>query len=243
LGISNAMSPNPSEPPHSSHKESTGTDAVLNRILAAVEGGKRRGRLELAMAIILSLATLCSTWCGFQAKQWGGVQSSSQAAADTAERQAAEDTIVGLQLRTFDGISLLEYWRALRQKDAEVHEGIFARMRPALQAAVKGALEAGVLHDPKAVGPLQRPEYVLEVETNAAKLRVEAREAQQAAREAGQVGGAYVLMTLAFASVLFFGGITGTFSQPRIRIGLGCVALVLFLAALATLVRLSINWG
>jgi hypothetical protein len=77
----------------------------------------------------------------------------------------------------------------------------------------------------------------------AAQLRVGAREAQQSARAAGQASGSYVLMTLAFASVLFFGGITGTFSNRRIRTGLGCLALVLFLAAVATLLGLRVAPG
>ncbi len=77
--------------------EKPNTETLLHRIIVAVEKDRGRGKLELAVAIILSLATLASTWCGYQASEWGGLRSTEQAAADTAERQAAEDTIVGLQ--------------------------------------------------------------------------------------------------------------------------------------------------
>lgn len=230
-----------SEPGESTLPTRGDPEVLLQRILAAVEGNKRRGRLELVLAIILSLATLCSTWCGFQASKWGGVQNSSQAAADTAERQAAEDTIVGLQLRTFDGMSLIEYWRALRQADTNTQEAIFARMRPVLQSSLKAAIAADVLQDPTVSGPLQRPEYVLEQETSAARLRIEARDAQQIARNAGKASSSYVLMTLLFASILFFGGITGTFASRPIRTGLGCVALALFLIAIVILAGLPVT--
>lgn len=221
----------------------TSETLMLRRILAAVEKDHRRGKLELVLAIILSLATLASTWCGYQAAQWGGVQSSKQAAADTAERQAAEDTIVGLQLRTFDALAILNYWAALRQNDVETRDAIFARMRPQLRSAIEASLAAGVLHDTKVTGPLERPEYVLAEEQEARRRRAEAGKLNTAAQEAGRASGSYVLLTLMFASVLFFGGITGTFTARRVRIGVGCLALIVFLITVAFLAALPVCRG
>jgi hypothetical protein len=47
-------------------------------------------------------------------------------------------------------------------------------------------------------------------------------------------------MTLLFASILFFGGITSTFGSRPIRTGLGCVALLLFLIAVVILAGLPV---
>lgn len=217
------------------------TDAMLRQILERVSVDRRRGRLELVLAIILSLATLSSTWCGYQANQWGGRQSGNQAAADTAERKAAEYTIVALQLRTFDGIALLEFWEALRQNDAERQAAVRARVRPQLRAAIDAAIADGALHDPTKPGPLHRPEYVLAEEQAAAQSRDEAARHRAEAGRAGSASDAYVVLTLMFASVLFFGGITGTFTARRVRIGLGCIALLLFLFALVQLIKLPIS--
>lgn len=219
------------------------TDALLRQILERVSVDRRRGRLELVLAIILSLATLSSTWCGYQANQWGGKQSGNQAAADTAERKAAEYTIVALQLRTFDGIALLEFWSALRENDAERQAAVRARVRPQLRAAIDAALADGMLHDPSKPGPLQRPEYILAEEQAAAKSREDAALHRAQARTAGAAADSYVILTLTFASVLFFGGITGTFTARRVRIGLGCIALLLFLLALVQLAKLPIAAG
>lgn len=219
------------------------TDETLRRILAAVEKDKRRGRLEIALAVILSLATLSSTWSGYQANKWGGEASGEQAAADTAERKAAEDTIAGLQLRTFDGVATLELWRAMRAGDIATRDAIHARMRPALRAAVDAAVAAGAPNDPDAPGPLQRPEYVLTEEQDAKAQRQTAHQAHTAAREAGRAAGSYVQLTLLFATVLFFGGITGTFTNRRVRTALACIAGALFLSTIAMLLRLPVYGG
>jgi hypothetical protein len=46
-----------------------------------------------------------------------------------------------------------------------------------------------------------------------------------------------------FASVLFFGGITGTFTVRRVRVGLAGIALLLFLITLAMLIQLPVCVG
>lgn len=204
------------------------TEALLQQVLKAVEKDKRRGRLELLVAIILSLATLASTWCGYQARQWGGVQATNQVTADTAERQAAENTILAMQMRTQDGLVLLEYWRALRQGDSKTCEILKFHMRPQLQRAIDASVAAGLLTNPDLPGPLQRPEYALEEEQEAKSQREKAGQLRAASVAGGHRAGQYVLLTLMFASVLFFGGIAGTFTERRIRSGLAVVALVLF---------------
>ncbi len=216
---------------------------MLNRILTTLEKDRLRGALEVAVAVILSLATLASTWCGYQASLWGSVQSAQQAAADSAERLAAEDTIVGLQLRTFDLLEVREYWTALRQKDTATSDEIFAHLRPQLRRAVEASIAAGVLENPEVPGPLQRPEYILPEEQNARRLRDEASQKHTEAQEAWGISGNYVSLTLLFASVLFFGGITGTFTVRRVRVALGSVSLILFIVTMAMLLALPVCKG
>lgn len=231
------------ETTHQPQAATSSSDAILQRVLAAVEKDRGRGRLELALAIILSLASLATTWCGYQGRMWGNLQSGKQSAADTMERQAAEDTIVGLQWRTFDGIELTQYWTALRQGDNVTRDAIFARMRPQLRKTIELSLAAGVLRDPTVLGPLQRPEYVLTEEQNAKRLKAEARQAYVVAEIAGRHAGTYISLTLSFASVLFFGGITGTFTARRVKEGLAWLALLLFLGTIAFLIGLPVCRG
>lgn len=201
----------------------------------------RSGRIELAIAVILSLATLASTWSGYQAKQWARIQGDHQSAADTAERTAAEDTIISLQTRTFDGIVLLAYWTALREQDTATAGSLHAHMRPQLRVAVDASLAAGGLRDPTVAGPLERAEYALPEESDAKRLRDDALRLNGEAQKAGRVSGEYVLLTLLFASVLFFGGIAGSFNHRPIRIMLAGVSLVLFVIAMGMLAQLPIH--
>lgn len=214
--------------------------ALLRRIVTAVEKPKDRGRLELAIAVILSLTTLATTWCGYQSRQWGSDGSGKQAMADTSERQAAEDTIVALQHRTFDAVGLLRYWDAVRQNDELTQKQLRLRMRPSLQRSLDASIAAGVLKDPTVAGPMQRSEYVLDEEVEAERRRNEARRLNVEARKAGKTAGDYVTLTLSFASVLFFGGITGTLKSRRVRAGAGCVALVLFVGTAIFLFTLPV---
>ncbi len=226
------------------HADASPTDReLLERIFTAVDSSRQRGRFELFVAVLLAMASLASTWCGYQASNWGGDQLLNQDAADSAERQAAEDTIVGLQLRTFDGMAMLSYWDVLRQGDVQSQEAHLARMRPALRDAIKAALAEGVLTDPSVKGPLQRPEYMLDQEASAAAKRDEAASLREQVQIAGRASADYVLLTLMFASVLFFGGITGTLDSPRARRFLGVAAVIIFLIALGRLAFLPVSLG
>lgn len=215
-------------------------EPLLRQILAAVRKDARRSRLEVCLAIVMSLATLASTWCGFQATLWGSAQGKKENAADIAGRKAAEDTIVAMQIRTFDGIEILALWDAMRRQDEEAREILSARLRPELAAAVKASIAAGVLHDPTVAGPLQRPEYSLAEERSAQKLRADEERLDNEARDAGRHSGAYVMLTLVFASVLFFGGVATSFSARGVRMGLGGMALALLLGCLAVMARLPL---
>lgn len=218
-------------------------DAKLDRILGALDATRRRGRFELLIAILLALASLASTWCGYQASNWGSNQLLSQDSADSAERQAAEDTIVALQLRTFDGISMLSFWEAVREGDVPTQQAHLARMRPQLRDAINAALAEGILTNPAVKGPLQRPEYNLPEEAIAASKRNEAAHLREDVQVAGRASADYVLLTLMFASVLFFGGITGTLGSDRARRFLGSAAVLIFLIAIVRLAFLPISLG
>lgn len=216
--------------------------AMLREVHEAVVARKASGGSQLLTAIILSLATLASTWCGYQASRWGGVQSSMQATADTAERHTAENTLAGLQIRTQDGLVILEYWRALRAGDEKATATLLPRMRPELRRALDASIRQGILTDPSVPGPLHQPEYVLEYDRVADARRKEATEAQRRADAAGDVSSEYVLVTLMLASVLFAGGVATTFQRRSIRRTLAVIALLVMAIAALQMARLPLLW-
>jgi hypothetical protein len=59
-------------------------------------------------------------------------------------------------------------------------------------------------------------------------------------REARRCSDDYVLLTVIFASVLFFGGIARAFDSRRLRIILAALAVLLFLGTLVALTTMPI---
>ncbi|MDX2116211.1 MAG: hypothetical protein SFZ24_11430 [Planctomycetota bacterium] len=217
-------------------------EELLRRIHDAVTANQRSGPLQALIAVTLSLATLGSTWCGYQAAQWSSRQSTLQSHADTAEREAAENTLAGLQIRTQDGLLVLEYWRARRTGEQQVVANLLAHMRPELRQGLEASVREGILENPAVKGPMQREEYALEVESLARQQRDLSRQASAQADRADSVSDRYVLVTLLLASTLFVGGISTTFSRPLICRALGLVAAAVFTVALINICTLPVFW-
>jgi hypothetical protein len=216
------------------------THRLVRQLHDMAKSGQRSGGLQILTAILLSVATITSTWCGYQASRWSGVQNSKQAASDTAERHSAEHTLAGLQIRTQDGLVLLEYWRARQTGDERTINLMVSRMRPELRAALDASLEQGILQNPAVPGPLHQPAYVLEVEQLARADRQEAADAQRQAAEAGRNASEYVLVTLMLASVLFVGGVGNTFPHRTVRRVLASIAILVLILAISRMLRLPV---
>jgi hypothetical protein len=83
-------------------------------------------------------------------------------------------------------------------------------------------------------------EYVQAETVEVARQEELAAKAMAAAREARQFSDDYVLLTVVFASVLFFGGIARAFDSRPLRIVLAALAVLLFLGTLAALSTMPI---
>ena len=126
------------------------TTELLQRILEAVAPPKRKRGVEIACAVILSLATTASAWCAYQAKLWGGAQMARANAAARASREQAVNTLAALQGRAFDasmfimlffgGIARAWDSRALRNVLALLAVGLFL-------ATLAGLLTMPICHE------------------------------------------------------------------------------------------------
>lgn len=214
-----------------------GLSATLERILAAVERERRQSGLEFLLVIVLALTALGSTWCAYQSQLWNGIQLVRLADADIATQRANENRLAAQQLRTQDGIVVLHVMEAINRGDTTAVEAVRRRTPSPLREAIAASLALDPLNNPDAPGPLRMPQYVLAEDQRAKEMEEESLRLRAEAQRAGGNGDTYVLLTLLFASVLFFGGITGTFQSRRLRLGLGAIACMLFLVTTA---RLSI---
>ena len=209
------------------------TTAILLRILGAVEAEKRRRWMEITCAFVLALATMGSAWCAYQSTLWGGVQTFRLAAAGKADRGAMQHALAALQFHTADGQMALAYLEARGRGDEKLAEFLRERFRPEAKVALDAWLKTDPFNNPSAPKrPFEMKEYVQTEAQEARRLDEEAAKQLNAAQEANQTSDSYVMLTVLFASVLFFGGIGGTIQSPRLRLSVLALAVALFLVTI-----------
>jgi hypothetical protein len=212
------------------------TAAILQRILEGVEKDRRGRWVEIACAVVLSLATMATAWCAYQSTLWGGVQTFRLAAANKAGRASSAAHIEALQFRAFDASMVIDWMRAKHESNQRHEQFLFNRFRPETKTAVQAWLATDPFNNPAAPsGPFKMAEYV-QPELEEAKRQADlAAEKHAAAQEANQTSDTYVLLTVLFASVLFFGGIAGTLESRQLRVIVLAIALALFAATVVLL--------
>jgi hypothetical protein len=212
------------------------TTELLQRILNAIEPAKPKHGFEIACAVVLALATTASAWCAYQSKVWGGAQAARANAAVRASREGAVNSLAALQSRAFDASMFIAFMQARFESNHALETFLLERFRPETKPAVEAWLKLDPLKNPAAPpSPFRMTEYTQKETAEAARQEELATNAMAAAREARRFSDDYVLLTVVFASVLFFGGIARAFDSRQLRIVLAALAVLLFLGTLAVL--------
>jgi hypothetical protein len=217
---------------------------LLQRILRAVEPAKRNPGFELACAVVLALATTASAWCAYQSKLWGGVQAARAGAAVRAGREGAVNSLTAMQLRAFDASMFIAYMQARFETNTGMEAFLAQRFRPEMKSAVEAWLKLDPLNNPTAPpSPFRMAEYAQAETAEVARQAELANKAMAATGEARRNSDNYVLLTVIFASVLFFGGIARAFDSRPLRMALATLAVLLFLCTVVALITMPICPG
>jgi hypothetical protein len=217
------------------------TAAILQRILASVENDQRNRWVEIACAVVLSLATTASAWCAYQSTLWGGVQTFRLASANKAGHESSAANLAALQTRVFDASVGISWMQAKHEGNQRQEQFLFDRFRPEMKRAVEAWLKTDPFNNPEApLGPMKMAEYVQPELAEAKRQEVLSAQEFNRAMQANQSSDTYVLLTVLFASVLFFGGIAGTVDSRRLRISIMSIALVLFVLTVAFLATMPV---
>lgn len=215
----------------------------VERLLTVVEGQQEQGKLEFVLVIVLALTALGSTWCAYQSQLWNGTQLVRLADAEIATQLANEGALAAMQRTTLHGTVLLHYVDAMHRGDTVLAEAIHMRMESPLREAVDAWLKLDPFHNPSAPRVRDMAEYVLPELVKSKEEGARAADLRTKALSAGSNGDSYVLLTLMFASVLFFGGITGTFRSRRLRVSLASIACAMFLATVGWAATMPVCGG
>jgi hypothetical protein len=190
-------------------------------------------RLEIAEAVLLSLAVLGTAWSAYQSTLWSGIQTFSLADANARGREATAQQMLAEQQRTTDGMVIVHFLDAFLQKKQDVVDFYLTRTRPEMRKALQAWLDTNPLKNPGAPAhPGLMPDYAktvpLKFEDEHKRLLAESERKMQNAMEANQNGDRYVLLTVLFATVLCFVGLGSKLESSRVRtIVLGLAALLL----------------
>jgi hypothetical protein len=217
------------------------TADLLRRILADVEKDQQRRWTEIACAVVLSLATTASAWCAYQSTLWAGVQTFRLADAGAAGRESSEAAVVAIQARSFDAAVFIQYIEAKHAANDRHETFLYERFRPEMRKAVDAWLKTDPFNNPSAPpSPFTMAEYSQKELAEVDRQDAQAAGARAAAQTANETADRYVLLTVIFASVLFFGGIGNTFRSHWGRRGSLAMSYALFLATMVALCMMPI---
>lgn len=179
---------------------------------------KIKARHELIAVILLSITTILTAWSAFESSKWGGAMSISFSQASSARIEAARLDGTANQ-RTAIQVDLWVQWLDAEGNDKPtLAREISDRFPEPLASAHEEWLET----DPTSLKddastPFEMPSYVLEERVLAQEADARADAKFDEALRNNQRGDNYTLLTVLFASVLFFTAMSGRLERKRSR--------------------------
>lgn len=192
---------------------------------------RKRERTNMFSGIILSLATVVSSWCAFQSSQWNGEQYFKIDDENIADNKRLQKEIVATQRRAGESNYFLYYLDALAKKDDKRITFLEARFPPHLKKAISAWKATDPLNNESAPrSPFQMEEYVVPEIEEAKVFAKQAVEFKKAANQADKNSDNYLLLSILISMVLFFTGMAGiskSFHFQKILLTTAIVILIL----------------
>jgi hypothetical protein len=214
---------------------------------AGQEGGEAAAkrdwdrRTNMLALLLMALATLGSSWSGYQAALWDGIQTFLLMDAASQSRDADEKALTANGQRAIDGALFVEYARDLYTGRGPLAEFFLARMRPELQHAIQAWIATQPLKNPNAPAtPFVMPQYRLRVDDEARESAAKSDATYKQARKANLNSDTYMLLGVLFTASLFLAGLIGGFTEKTMRRMVLILSLVALLMALVVMAGLPI---
>ncbi|HEX7860129.1 MAG TPA: hypothetical protein VF773_07390 [Verrucomicrobiae bacterium] len=202
---------------------------------------EKNSLFEPAVLLLLSLATIGTAWCSFQAASWAGLSQRLTNLSAAASRRAAANEIQSYQLKLADVLLFTEHINARAASNETLATFYSDRFRGEAKTAfdawiaMKPFENANALPHPF-VTNLYQPQVLVE-----AKLaEAEALQLWQRGGEAGRTGRSYVLITVLLACALFCGGTAAKFEVRWVRRMVLALGLAVFVFAAVRLLSLPV---
>ena len=205
-------------------KMGAGRDSIFEKI--------EHNWIEIAAAALLALATIMSAWSAYNSAKWHGRGTEYYDSADSARVQSSELLNEMIQDRIIDVIVFTDYMNAVGEGNTEMAEAYRTRMNPRLKVALDAWQKTNPMTSPEAPRtPFQMAEYKDEYLEESKKVAYKANGYGAKAKTAMSNSNNFILLTVLFAGVLFFAGISTKFESKQIKVVMLAFGMVVFLAS------------
>ena len=191
-------------------------------------------RLELAAVVLLSLAVLATAWSGYHAARWSGEESKLYTQASELRVKSAQQATRAGQARIDDQLYFNGWLDAFASGDTKLATIYRRRFRPDFVPAYRAWIAQRPFSNPHAIpGPLYMPQYRPAEATRAAELDGQAEELYREGIDAKEHDDAFILSTVFFAAVLFFGSVSLRLEWWPLRVAVFALGGVILFVGLA----------
>ncbi len=198
--------------------------------------------VDIATAVLLSVAALATAWAGYQSSRWHGKQAESFAAASAARVESTRQSDVANRQAQIDVATFTEWVNAYEGRRTELAGFYRRRFRPEFKPAFDAWIATQPLRNPDApLTPFEMPEYQLAALEEAEALEARAVALSEEARRNIQRADNYVLAVVLLAASLFLAGISTRLPALGAQISVLVLAAVIFLGTLVWVLTFPIT--
>jgi hypothetical protein len=200
------------------------------------EGRTATPFFESIAVLLLSLATVGTAWCSFQAASWGALAQGYSNQSGARARVAAQAELQAQQMAVLDVVLFSQYINARAASNEPLARYYSERFRDEAKAAFTAWMATGPFENTNAPPhPFVTNFYQPRLMAEARRADAESAKLGQQAGEAGRTSRNYVLLTVLLASALFCGGTASKFETRWIRDVALLLGMALFIFAVARL--------
>jgi hypothetical protein len=197
---------------------------------------------EPVALLLLSLATVGTAWCSYQAASWAGMSQRMTKQSAAFSREAVTDQLQSYQMALLDVLLFSQHINARAATNESLARFYSDRFRGEAKTAFEAWMATHPFENPSApphpfVTNLYQPRLLAE----AKNAEAEGQRLWQQAGDAGRTSRGYVLITVLLASALFCGGTAAKFEGLWIRRSVLALGLAAFVFAAQRLVLLPVQ--
>lgn len=210
--------------------------------LPSTANGSKQLMFEPVALLLLSLATVGTAWCSYQAASWAGMSQRMTNQSAAFSRLAVTDQLQSYQMALLDVLLFSQHINARAATNESLARFYSDRFRGEAKTAFEAWMATQPFENPSApphpfVTNLYQPRLLAE----ARNAEAESQRLWQQAGDGGRTSRGYVLITVLLASALFCGGTAAKFEALWIRRSVLALGLAAFVFAVQRLVLLPVQ--